>query len=259
MKFVNDLKRYWDYTRQSAKAELKSEVASSYLNWLWWILDPLLFMMVYTFIAQVVFSSREQFFPIFVFIGLTMWSFFNKIVIGSVKIVRSNSAIVSKVYVPKYILVVQKMLVNGFKMAISFILVFVLMLIFRVPITWNILYIIPIVLILLVITFGVSNLMLHFGVFVEDLRNVMTVVLKLMFYMSGIFYSITNRVPAPYNEWMMQLNPMAFLLTSARGCMLYNQAPSVKLLLFWGAFGLFVSFVSVKILYKYENSYVKVI
>lgn len=51
MKFFKDIKKYWSYTVRSAKAELKSEVASSYLSWLWWILDPLLFMMVYTFIA----------------------------------------------------------------------------------------------------------------------------------------------------------------------------------------------------------------
>lgn len=259
MKFVNDLKKYWDYTKRSAKAELKSEVASSYLNWLWWILDPLLFMMVYTFIAQVVFSGREKFFPVFVFIGLTMWNFFNKIVIGSVKIVRNNSAIVSKVYVPKFILVIQKMLVNGFKMVISFILMVIMMFFFRVPITWKILYMIPIVLILWILTFGISNLMLHFGVFVEDLRNVMTVLLKLTFYMSGIFYSIPKRVPAPYDEFLMRVNPIAFLLNSARGCMLYGEAPSVQMLLFWGVFGLVVSCVSIKILYKYENSYVKVI
>ena len=78
MRFVNDLKKYWAYAKQSAKADLKSEVASSYLNWLWWVLDPLLFMMVYTFIATVVFNGREQYFPIFVLIGLTMWNFFDK-------------------------------------------------------------------------------------------------------------------------------------------------------------------------------------
>ena len=90
MRFVNDLKKYWAYAKQSAKADLKSEVASSYLNWLWWVLDPLLFMMVYTFIATVVFNGREQYFPIFVLIGLTMWNFFDKTVLGSVRIVKSN-------------------------------------------------------------------------------------------------------------------------------------------------------------------------
>ena len=80
MRFFNDIKKYWSYTVRSAKAELKSEVASSYLSWLWWILDPLLFMMVYTFIAVIVFEKGGKYFPIFVFIGLTMWNFFNTVI-----------------------------------------------------------------------------------------------------------------------------------------------------------------------------------
>ena len=106
-RFIKDMKRYFAYAKFAARADLKAEVASSYLNWLWWVLDPLLFMMVYTFIAIVVFRSSVQYFPLFVFVGLTLWNFFNKTVIQSVKLVRNNSSIVSKVYVPKYILLLK--------------------------------------------------------------------------------------------------------------------------------------------------------
>ena len=253
------MRKYWDYTKQSAKAELKAEVTSSYLNWVWWILDPLLFMMVYTFISEVVFGRKEKFFPAFVLIGLTIWNFFNRIVQGSVKLVKKNSSIVSKVYVPKFILIIQKIMVNGFKMFVSFSLIIFLMIYLRVPVTYNVLFIIPILLVLLLVSFGIGNLMLHFGVFVEDLQNIMKVVLKLVFYMSGVFYSITDRVPSPYNEVMMVFNPTAFLMSSARKCMIYGETPDVKLLVLWGIAGLLISGIALKVVYKYENSYVKVI
>ena len=48
-RFRNDMKKYWKYAIYSSKAQLKSEIANSYLNWLWWILDPLCFMMIYVF------------------------------------------------------------------------------------------------------------------------------------------------------------------------------------------------------------------
>ncbi len=259
MRFVKDIKKYWTYAIYSAKAELKSEVASSYLNWLWWILDPLLFMLVYTFIAEIVFKRSEPYFPVFVLIGLTMWSFFDKIILGSVKIVKNNHAIVSKVYVPKFILIMQKMMVNGFKMLISFGLIALMMAAFRVPPTYKIVYIVPLLVVLLIVTFAIGNLMLHFGVFVEDLFNVMKVVLKLAFYMTGIFFSIENRVPAPYNELLLKLNPIAFLIDSGRECMLYGRTPDFRLLLAWGAGGVLLSVVALKVVYKYENSYVKVI
>ena len=69
-KFFHNLYRYKDYAVYSAVASLKAEVNGSFLNWLWWILDPLLLMLVYSFVALIVFGKGEPFFPIFVFIGL---------------------------------------------------------------------------------------------------------------------------------------------------------------------------------------------
>lgn len=260
-RFLNDTKKYYKYAIYSAKSKLQSEVASSYLNWLWWVLDPICFMLIYTVIFGVVFNAKEQYFPVFIFIGLTMWDFFNKTLVQSVKIVKANKSIVSKVYLPKYVLVMVRMFVNGFKMLISFGIVLVMMLIYRVPISLNILYMIPIMLTLFLITFGCSTIVLHFGVFVQDLSNVINIVLRLLFYMTGIFYNVETRLAkfAPWNKILLHCNPMALLLTSARRCMIYDQIPARKFLLLWFLLGIVLSAIGVKIIYKYENSYVKVI
>ena len=257
-RFFKDVARYFEYAKFSARSELKNEVASSYLNWLWWILDPLLFMMVYTFIALIVFQKGEPYFPVFVFIGLTLWNFFNKCVIQSVKIMRANSPIVTKVYLPKYVLIMSKVMVNGFKMLVSFGLTVVMMLIYRVPVTWNVLYIFPILVVLVLWTFGLSCFMLHFGVFVDDLYNVMQVVLKLMFYLTGIFYDIANRVREPYNTILLTFNPVSMLIQSARMCLIYESVPYRKLIVGWGAISLLMCILGIRTIYKYENSYVKV-
>ena len=55
------------------------------------------------------------------------------------------------------------------------------------------------------LTFGCSCIILHFGVYVDDLFNVTQVVLRLIFYMSGIFYSIGDRVPEPYKTILLYL------------------------------------------------------
>lgn len=74
----------------ATKSGLKSEVASSHLSWLWWILDPILFMLVYWFIFMVIFGQKKEYFHIFVFVGLSMWNLFNKTVSGSVRIVAAE-------------------------------------------------------------------------------------------------------------------------------------------------------------------------
>ena len=258
-RFVNDIKKYYKFTIYSAKSELKSEIANSHLSWLWWILDPLLFMMVYSFITIIVFSKSEPYFPVFVFIGLASWQFFEKTVKVSVKLVSNNRSIVSKVYLPKYILILQKMGVQGFKMMISYILVVIMMVGYRIHVGPVILYIIPIFLTLFVITFGFSTILMHFGVFVEDLFNVVNVLLRLVFYLSGIFYNIVKRVPEPYNEVLLKVNPVALIMTDLRSVMIYETMPHRKWILLWFVIGVLLSVIGVKTIYKYENSYVKVI
>ena len=235
------MKKYWKYAVYSSKAQLKSEIANSYLNWLWWILDPLCFMLIYVFMFGYVFKSKQQYFAIFVFIGITLWDFFNKCLI------------------PKFILILVKMGVNGFKMFISLLIIVAMLAVWRVPITYNVIYIIPILMTLIVLVFGFSCFLLHYGVFVEDLSNVLNIALRFLFYLTGIFWNIMDRLPAPYNSYIGRCNPIAFLLTSARDCVIYGSTPHRKLLLLWFVIGLIISALGVRKIYKNENSYVKVI
>lgn len=258
-RFYKDTKKYFSYSIVSAKAQLKSEVANSYLNWIWWILDPVCFMLIYTFIFGYVFDSSEPFFPVFIFIGLSMWDFFNRTVTQSVRIVKNNKSIVSKVYLPKYILIETKLWVNGFKMIISFSVIALMMIFWRIPIGYECLYIVPVLLILAVFTFACSAHLLHFGVYVEDLSNVITIVLRFAFYLTGIFYNVETRIPAPYGELLNRYNPMAFLITSMRQALIYHQVPHRKLLLFWMTVSILLALWGVKRIYGEENSYVKVI
>ncbi len=74
---------------------------------------------------------------------------------------------------------------------------------------------------LAVLTFGFSTILMHYGVFVEDLANITTIGLKLVFYLSGIFYSIEKireRVPAPFNSLIIDMNPVAVIIINMEKC-----------------------------------------
>ena len=253
-----DVKKYFQYSVTSAKAKLKAEVANSYLNWLWWILDPLCFMLIYTVIFGYVFNSKETYFPVFIFIGISMWDFVNKTLITSVKIVNLNKAIVTRVYLPKYILILTKMWVNGFKMLISFGVVAMLMIVYRIPLSWNILFFVPILLILGLFTFGCACFLMHYGVYVEDLSNVLNVVLRFIFYATGIFYDVSTRIPN-YGALLSKVNPIAFLISAMRQGMLYGQTPDLGILAAWLVFSLLLALAGIRKIYKEENSYAKAI
>jgi len=257
-RFINDIKRYYKYSIYSAKAELKSEVAGSYLGWLWWFLEPLCFMFVYAFLVLAVFKTSEQYMLAFVFIGNTIWTFFDKSLKSSVKLISSNKAIVTKVYIPKFILVLVKMCVNFFKLLVSLLIVAGLMAAYQVPLSLTMIQMIPILVLVFLFTFGVCVIFSHFGVFVEDLSNVINILLKLLFYFSGIFYSVAKRIPAPYGNIMATLNPVAFFIEETRKILLYGINMNFSIYAIWLAISIALCVIGVKLIYKNENSYVKV-
>lgn len=257
-RFIRDIKKYSRYSVVSAKSQLKSEVASSYLNWIWWVLEPLCFMLIYSFVFGYLFNSREPYFSVYIFIGLSMWNFFNKTVQSSVKIVKANKSIVSKVYFPKYILILTKILVNGFKMTICFGIVALMMLINQIPLTFNVFFVIPILITLVLLTFGCSCFMMHWGVFVNDLANAISIIMKMFFYTTGVFFNLETRIPQ-YGALLNRYIPTAYLLSSMRQSLVYGITPDVGILILWFVVSLLLCVAGVRKIYQEENSYVKAI
>lgn len=256
--FIKKFKKYNPFALYSAKAELKSEVSNSYLTWIWWILDPLLFMLVYVFMVDVIFKSNQEKLPVFVMSGLLLWNFFNKNVMLSVKIITGNKSIISQKYIPKYMLVVQKIYVNFIKFLISIGILVVLAIFYKVQLSFNVLYSIPLLILLLVVSFGISNIFAHFGVFIEDLANIVQVLLRLMFYLSGIFYSIKDKLPNNLYDIFMRVNPMAYIIEDFRNVFMYQKGLNLELYFYWLIIAILISILSVRLINKHENSYAKV-
>ena len=99
---------------------------------------------------------------------------------------------------------------------------------------------------------------MHGGVYIVDLAHVITIFLNIMMYFTGIFFSIENRVPEPFCTVLGVGNPIAFLLTSTRKAVMYSTTPDLLLLAIWIVIGFLLSAVSIKLIYKNENNYVKI-
>lgn len=264
-KVYRHLKRYNPYSIYAAKSELKGEVSSSYLTWIWWILDPVLFMLVYVFITVVVFRSSGEYLPVVVIIGLTIWNFFNKNVSISVRIVNTFKGIVSKIYIPKYMLILEKMYVNFFKMLISFGIVAGFVIAYHIPFRLQLLQCIPLVVLLFILTLSSCVIVAHFGVYVNDLYNIVQVILRFMFYLSGVFYDIGDRLGSrmlfgfDLNWLMTHCNPIAYLIDELRQIIIYGEMMDPWLFLYWLIISLALLGIGLFLMYRHENSYVKVV
>lgn len=258
MRFVNDLKKYRRYTVYAAKAQLNSEVKNAYFDWLWWILEPFGLMLIYAFIFGNVLGVAEDYFVIFIFSGNVIWSFFSKCVVSSVRLIKSNETTISKVYIPKFVLLLVEMLVNAYKMLISFGIILAMLVVYRVHITWRIVLLIPIFMILFICVYGICLIVMHVGVFMADMAYIVNILLNMLMYMSGIFYSF-ERFGGIYGTILENCNPIAFLMSAMRKVLIYASSPNYVVLLAWLILASLLAIWGTCIIYKNENNYVKVI
>lgn len=259
VRLYRDIRKYWNYLIYATKAQLKSEVTNSYLDWVWWILEPFCNMIVYAIVFGVIFRASEANFPLFIFTGIVLWRFFSMTMNGSVSIIKGHKAVVTKVYVPKQILLLILMFENGFKTILSFAVIGVMMILYRVPVTRLDIIVLPALILLFILTYGFSCIVMHFGVYIEDLRYIINIGLTMLMYFTGTFYSIENRMSEPYSSYLLHINPFAYIINITRGCLLYHVNKMDIYYLIWLAIGIILSIIGTRLIYKNENSYVKVL
>lgn len=259
MRFWKNFRKYHEYALYEAKARLKSEVASSYLNWIWWILEPFLTMLIYIFVFGYILKASEPNYAVFLFIGILMWNYFSGVVRTSVLIVKINQNIISKVYVPKYILLISNMYQYACKFGFGLLVEFIMMKIFHIPFGWHILLALPFFIVYSLLAFGISSILIHFGVYIYDLTYVIGIVLSFIMYLSGVFYSIEGRLPGTLGKAIGKFNPVAFFISSMRDILIYKKMPSFQWLLIWCIISIVLAFVGITLIHKNENDYAKVI
>ena len=258
-RFFEDLKKYGAYMFYSAKAQLKAELANSWLGGVWWVLEPSLSMLVYMFVFTVVFHRTTTYVVAFIVVGLTYWRFFNTTVLSSITLMKRYRAVISKTYIPKFILLGSSMMVNGFKLLCSYVPLIVLMIYYQVPLSFNLLAIIPITAGLFLLTFGVACLCMHVGVYLEDLQKLLTILLQMVFYISGVFYPINEMLEPAAAKSLFLFNPMAMILYEARNALLYAQGCQWDVLGLWALVAVLLSVWGVSVVYKAESRYIKVL
>ena len=111
----------------------------------------------------------------------------------------------------------------------------------------------------IIFTFGVCTLVMHIGVFVEDLSNLVNIGLRMLFYMTGIFFDIASRIHNEvYRTILLDINPLANFIYNMRNILIYSTPPVGMWTLIWFFISIWICVYGINTIYKYENTYVKV-
>ena len=259
IKAIRNIIKYKDFILYSARSELKAEVGGSYLNWAWWFIEPSCYVMIYAFVFGFIMRVPEPFFILFLFLGISLWEFFNKNISASVRMIRANKGIISKVYIPKYILALSKLLVSLFKTVVSWFIIILLMVFYGLPVNIHFIWLIPLLLFFCMVTFAFMCVIMHMGVFIDDLPNIINIVLRMTMLLTGIFFSIPRLLPGWPGQLLVSVNPVGFVVNGFRTVIINGQLPNLIVLGLWFLLSILIAFIGIRLITKYENTYVKVI
>ncbi len=218
-----DLVLYLTYTN------LRVESSRYYLNFLWWIIDPLLMLATYYILFGLIIQHSVPDFIPFLLVGLVCWQWFSNSVSHAMGSVLSSGMLIRQVYFPKLVLPVSVLLVDFVKIlvVIAVLLVFVWSYGFAPGVHYLAL---PLVMMVqAVLIYGVAVMMAGLVPLLPDLRLIVLALLQLSFFLSGVLFQPTD-VPEQF-LWLFYLNPMAPIIEAWRAILLYAAWPH------WGNLG----------------------
>ena len=249
--------RIRDIIQYKTYAELKAESQRYYLGFLWWLIEPVVYMLVFYFIFAVLFQRGTEDFVVFLLTGLVFWQWFQSTVVQCADTLTANRGLINQVYVPKYLFQAVVMLKNTakFGVVLAVLVLFLLAYGIRPSLTW---LAAPVVLAVGgVLIAGVSLLVASITPFVPDLRIVLDNGMRALLFLSGIFYDI-NSFETPYRI-VFQLNPLALLIDNLRAVLLRNLSADWWQIAAVLGFSLIAGITGLAIMRANESRYAKLV
>lgn len=220
---VTKEKQYWFVIRELTSREIKRKYARSYLGIVWSVLNPLLMMCVMTLVFSTMFARNIQNFPLYYLTGSIFWSLFHNGTEHAMTGLVDNKSLLLKSKIPKQIFIVARMYTALVNFGFSFIAYIFILIFFRIKPSWTMLLLIPDLLIFLVFCLGVSFWLSILYVFFADIKYLYSVFLRILLYLSAIFYPAQN-LPAVMQK-VISYNPVYLAIDIARYSIVYGLTP----------------------------------
>ncbi|MEG0257521.1 MAG: ABC transporter permease [Christensenella sp.] len=245
---INKLKEFWMFLTEIfakrqliwelAKNDFKAKFAGSFFGVLWGFVLPIVTICVFWFVFTVMKSPPQDDFPFIVWFvpAYIPWMFFTDCLSNTVGSLYEYSYLVKKVKFRTSMLplvkIISIMMVNLFFVGV----IFIIMAVFKIPITLYVLQIIYYYAALVIFCVGISWFVSSVAVFFKDMSPLVNVVVQLGFWVTPIFWSLGGSGMPSWIVTIAKLNPIYYITQGFRESFLYGigfwQSP-VQTLYFW--------------------------
>lgn len=215
--YVKALVKHKSLISSLVKKDLKSKYAQTKLGLIWMVIQPLIILVIFTvlFDQLIQLKTGSVPYPVFAFSGMLIWYLFTNIVQSGGNSLLEAQDIMKKIYFPKLLLPISKMVLSVIESSVSFILLIIVMVLFKMEFHLKML-LFPIVILLIVgIGLCLSIWLSALSVKHRDMQHFVPHVINTGIWLTPVFYPVTL-IPAPYQDWLYYLNPVATVISLFR-------------------------------------------
>ncbi|HEU5099941.1 MAG TPA: ABC transporter permease [Roseiflexaceae bacterium] len=237
---AHNLWRQRDLIRQFTRREVEGRYKGSYLGLFWSFVNPLILLLIYTFIFGVVFKARWpnaqtnslSEFALTLFCGMIAFNIFSECVSRAPSLIVGVPSYVKKVVFPLEILPASLLGSAIFHALVSLVILLVANVIVIGTVQWTIVLLPLVALPLFFLSLGFSWFLASLGVFIRDVGYTVALIVQVLFLMTPIFYPIES-LPEPLQS-IIRLNPLSSIVENFRRVLLWGWMPS------WTGLGLWL-------------------
>lgn len=236
-------------------ADLRAESSRTMGGFLWWFAEPALQMAIYYIVFAVFMNRGTPDYVPFLLIGLVVWRWFNTTIAQGATTILNGKRLMLQVYVTKALFPSVVILVNVYKFALTLAVLLLFLWIYGLPVTIHYLALPLVIGVMLLMLVACTFVAAAITPFLPDMRIVIDNALRMLMFLSGIFYS--GKSISEEWQFYFYLNPVASLIEAFRDVLLYGQWPDFTMLAWVTAASLLGIIAGRKIMHRYNFVYPK--
>lgn len=246
--------KYRFLLNQLVGKEFKLKYRRSYLGIAWSLINPLLMMIVISAVFSYMFRFNIEAFPAYLILGQTMFNFFSEATQLSLTSIVNSGQLIKKVYMPKYIFPLSRVISSCVNFLITLIPVMLVLLYYGITPTVYMLYLPLFIVYYFIFTFGVSLILATADVFMRDVQHFYSVLLTALSYATPIFYPVDSL--SGTMKILMNLNPLYHFIKYFRNIMFYRVCPTVEENIVCLGLAFVALVLGVHIFFKKQNKFI---
>ena len=256
MKTLREIYAYREMIVGLVRRDLRGRYKGSVLGFLWTFINPLLQLLVYTFVFSVVMKNGIEKYPVWLFIALIPWLFFSTSITSGCSSVLASQDMVKKIYFPREVLPIATVTSGFVNMLYCFVVIFAVLLISRIGFNFLALLCLPIIMIVeYLLALGFALLFSALTVYFRDLQYILTVITMAWMYMTPVLYQV-DILPENLTK-LFYLNPMTPIIVAYRDILFYKQVPQLQTLLLSLGVGVFFCVVGFVVFHKLQKHFIE--